>query len=83
MYARRVAAGGLLVANTIDETLQVAAALRGLYPSTLSIEVEDYDNRVLVAGPPGLSARALRAVLGRDPVLGTTLPRLRLRTLRS
>jgi spermidine synthase len=81
--ARRVAAGGLLVANTIDETRQVAAALRGLYPSTLSIEVEDYENRVLVAGPPGISARGLRAALGRDPVLGRTLPRLRLRTLRS
>jgi len=80
--ARRLAAGGLLVSNTIDETRAVARELRRHFPATLSIEVEDYENRVLVAGPRALSARNLRAALGRDAVLAETLPRLSLRTLR-
>ena len=79
--ARRLAAGGLLVANTIDETRAVARDLRRLHPATLSIEVEDYENRVLAAGPGTLSARRLRAALARDPVLAGTLPRLKVRTL--
>ena len=82
LAARRLAAGGLLVSNTIEETREVSRELRRLFPSTLSIEVEDYDNRVLVAGPRLLSARKLRSALRRDPILGATLPRLTLRTLR-
>ena len=80
--AQRLAPGGLLVANTIDETRDVTRELRRLFPATLSIEVEDYENRVLVGGPGVLSARNLRTALGRNPVLSTTAPRLKLRTLR-
>jgi spermidine synthase len=79
--ARLLAPGGLLVSNTIEETREVARELRRHFPATLSIEVEDYENRVLVAGPRVLSARNLRAALHRDPVLGATVPRLKLRTL--
>ncbi len=79
---RRLAPGGLLVANTLDETREVAKELRRLLPALLSIEVDDFENRVLVAGPRGLSVRSLRSALDRDPVLGATAPRLKLRTLR-
>jgi spermidine synthase len=81
LAARRVARGGLLVSNTIDETGEVARELRRLFPALLRVEVEDFDNRVLVAGPRGISARALRAALRSDPVLGATAPRLTCRTL--
>ncbi|MBW2267858.1 MAG: fused MFS/spermidine synthase [Deltaproteobacteria bacterium] len=78
---RRLAPGGLLVSNTIDEAAPMAAALARHFRGLISIEVEDYDNRVLVAGGRQLTARGLRAALGADPILGATLPRLKLRTL--
>ena len=59
----------------------MAAALARKLAGLISIEVEDYDNRVLVAGRAGLSAKRLRAALGADPILAATLPRLKLRTL--
>jgi spermidine synthase len=83
LAARRLAPGGLLVSNTIDEYPEVKAALRRLFPGMVRIEVEDYDNRVLVAGPRRLSGRALRAALRREPILAATLPRLRCRSLRA
>lgn len=81
LAARRLAPGGLLVSNTIDEAAAMARELRGRFPATLSIEVEDFDNRVLVAGQRVLAARALRAAVRAEPILAATLPRLRFRTL--
>jgi len=80
--ARRLAPGGLLVANTIDETRAVGEELRRLFPAGLGIEVEDFENRVLIGGPASISARALRLALARDPVLAATLPRFTLRSRR-
>ena len=74
---------GLLVSNTIDEAGPMARALGRRFRGLISIEVEDYDNRVLVAGGAALRARDLRASLAADPILGATLPRLKLRTLAS
>jgi len=79
--ASRLTPGGILVSNTLDETPAVARALRERFPRLLRIEIADYDNRVLAAGPSGLSARLLRAAVAANPVLGPTLPRLRFRTL--
>ena len=79
--ASRLAPGGILVSNTLDETPAVARALRERFAGLLRIEIAGYDNRVLAAGPSGLSARRLRAAVAADPVLGATLPRLRFRTL--
>lgn len=78
--ARRLAPGGILAVNTIDETAAVARALAGLLPHRLELRVDGYDNRVLAASQRPLAARALRAALARDPVLGATAPRLALRT---
>ena len=78
---RRLARRGLLVSNTIDESRATLRALRRLFPATVGIEVEDYDNRVLVAGPRMLDARTLRRAVRADPLLRATLPRLSFRTL--
>jgi hydroxyacyl-ACP dehydratase HTD2-like protein with hotdog domain len=52
-----------------------------LFPTTLRVEVEGYDNRVVVGGPGPLRARALRAAVGAHPVLSKTLPKLSFKTL--
>jgi len=77
---QRLARGGLLVSNTLDEHARVSRALWAQLPAQVSIEVEDYDNRVLVAGSTGLTGEALRERVGRDPVLRGSLPLLSFRT---
>jgi hypothetical protein len=79
--ARHVARGGILVSNTIDETADVAAEMRRLSPATLGIEIEEYDNRVVVGGPSVISGRLLRAAVAHDRVLSSTMSRLRFRRL--
>jgi len=83
LAARRVAPGGLLVSNTLDEFSAVAQTLGELFPALLRIDVEDYDNRIVVAGPAGLGARRLRAAVAGSPLLRETLPRLSFRTLQA
>lgn len=81
-YARRrLAPGGLLVANTLDEAPHVARSLAEAHPAVVEVRIEEFDNRVIVGGPEGLEARALRAALRESEVLGETLPVLSLRTL--
>jgi len=77
---RRLARGGLLVSNTLDEHARVARELWTHFPAQVSIEVEDYDNRVLVAGAAGLTGAALRERVAGDPVLRGSLPLLSFRT---
>jgi spermidine synthase len=79
--ARRVARGGILVSNTIDESAAVAAVMRRLYPATLGIDVDDYDNRIVVGGPAVISGRLLRAAVSSHPVLGQAKARMRFRSL--
>jgi spermidine synthase len=73
LAAARLARGGLLVSNTLDEAASVASALARRFPGLLRIEVEDYDNRIFVAGPEGLDARGLRRAVASDPVLGESV----------
>jgi len=80
---RRLAPGGLLIANTLDEARFVARSLRAVHRGVVQLEIEDFDNRILVGGPAALSARSLRAAIAASPVLRETLPVLRLRTLSS
>ncbi len=79
---RRLAPGGILVSNTLDEAPQVARHLKTLFPEVVSIDVEDYDNRILAAGTRLGPAPQLRRAIAKDPVLRETLPRLTLRTLK-
>jgi len=80
LAAARVRPGGLLVSNTIDEAPEVARALRPLFPSLVRIEVEDYDNRILAAGPASLTATGLRRAVAQDETLSESLAALRFRT---
>ena len=75
-----LAPGGLLVSNTLDEHVRVARAMRKGFGAVVSIEVEDYDNRVLVAGRAGLTGAGLRERVARSSVLAPSLPILRFRT---
>jgi spermidine synthase len=81
LAARRLAPGGILVVNTIDETEAVERALAALLPHRLELRIEAYENRVLAASDRPLTARSLRAAILRDPVLGgAPAARVRLRT---
>jgi hypothetical protein len=53
------------------------------FPAVVSIEVEDYDNRVLVAGGTGLRGAALRRRVAASPILRESLPILSFRTLQA
>jgi spermidine synthase len=81
---RRLARGGLLVSNTLDEAPFVARSLAAAHAVVVQVEIEGFDNRILVGGPAeldGLTARGLRSAIAASPVLRDTLPELRLRTL--
>ncbi|MEZ4334032.1 MAG: fused MFS/spermidine synthase [Myxococcota bacterium] len=81
LHARRLLArGGLLVSNTLDEHARVARALAQGFAQVVEIQVEDYDNRVLVGGGEALSAGALRTAVAASPILRESLPVLSFRT---
>lgn len=81
LAARRLAPGGILVVNTIDETAAVGRVLAELLPHRLELRIDDYENRVLAASTRPLVARTLRAAVAQNPVLGASeAARLRLRT---
>jgi spermidine synthase len=81
LAASRLREGGLLVTNSLDETASAGRVLRARLGRALSIEVHGYDNRILAAGPRGLTARRLRSAVAAHPILAPTLPKLRFRTL--
>jgi spermidine synthase len=74
--------GGLLVSNVLDEAREVTRSMRRLFEGVLRIEVEDYDNQILVGGPAGISGRELRRSVAGSEVLRETLHRLSFRTLK-
>jgi spermidine synthase len=78
----RLAPGGLLVSNALDEAPATASAFARLFRATLCLAVEGFDNRVLVGSPEAHSGATLRRALAREPLFAATLPRLRVRTLR-
>jgi spermidine synthase len=78
--ARLVHRGGLLVCNALDEARDVARTMRALFPASVRIGIESYDNAIVVGGPGSLSALGLRAAAAAHPLLRETLPRLSFRT---
>ena len=80
---KRLAPGGVFVTNTLDEAPIISKALRALYPKVLSIDVEDYDNRIFAAGRDLCTGAELRARIRTNPILKDTMGRLSLRTVRS
>jgi predicted membrane-bound spermidine synthase len=80
---RRLRRGGVLVSNALDEAPAVERSMRCLFPAAVRIEVEDYDNRIIVGAGEALCARALRRAVRREPLFGESLPRLSFRSLRA
>jgi spermidine synthase len=82
LAAGQLRPGGILVSNAIDETASVAREMRRLFTNTLQIEIEDYDNRVVVGARFPLSGRALRTALMHNPTLAATVRRFKIRKSR-
>jgi hypothetical protein len=82
LAAGRLRPGGILVSNAIDEGVSVAREMRRLFASTLQIEVEGYDNRVVVGAGFPLSGRVLRTALLHNPILAATARRFEIRKSR-
>lgn len=80
LAAKRLAPGGILVSNSIDEATSVRATLRALLPHVVELRVDDYDNRVFAGSTRPLEPRALRRAIAGEPALAPTLPRLRVRS---
>lgn len=83
LAARRLASGGVLVSNALDEAAFVSWSLRSLFPRVVRIDVEDYDNRIFVGGGSDLAARELRRRVAAEPELRETLDALSFRSLKS
>lgn len=79
LAAWRVAAGGVLVSNSIDEAPSVLRVMRRLFPFGLELRVDGYDNRIFAGSTQPLGARALRAAIAAEGTLAPTLGRLALR----
>lgn len=79
LAARRLAEGGVLVSNSIDEAPAVLRAMRALRPHVLELRIDGYDNRIFAGSTQPLGARALRAAIAAEGTLAPTLDRLALR----
>jgi len=79
LAAKRVAPGGVLVSNSIDEAPAVRRAMCALRPHALELRVDGYDNRIFAASTRPLDARALRRAIAADGALAATLPKLSVR----
>ncbi len=77
----RVAAGGVLAANTIHEGPRVRRALAAVAPVPLHVGVRRYYNRIYLAGHALPGVAELRRRLAAEPLLRRHLPQLALRTL--
>lgn len=78
----RLAPGGIVASNSIDEGPAVRRTLAALFPRVVEIAVAEHDNRIYVGGPAPLDAALLRAELAANALLAPTLPRLAFRRRR-
>jgi spermidine synthase len=79
--AGRLAPGGVLVSNALDEAPATARTFVRLFRASLCLAVDDFDNRVFAGCDAPCRAGELRAALAREPLFAAALPRLSLRTL--
>ena len=80
LAAKRVAAGGVLVSNSIDEAPAVRSVMSALFADLLVLRVRGYDNRIFAGSTRALDARTLRAAIAADPTLATALAKLSVRS---
>jgi spermidine synthase len=83
LSARLLRTGGILASNTIDEATEVTREMRNLFGSTLRIDIDEYENRIVVGAQFPLSGRDLRSAIRRSPVLGPTSSRFSIRASKS
>jgi spermidine synthase len=82
-HVRRVLRpGGVAVCNTLDESAEVKAALAARFRRLVRVEIDDYDNRILVASDGPLSAPALRDGVAASRLLAPSLRALSFRRVR-
>ncbi len=81
LAARRLKPGGVLVTNTLDEAPAVGRALSARFEHVVSIGIDEFDNRVLVASDATFDAKSLRASVAATPLYDDALPALSFRTL--
>jgi hypothetical protein len=67
------------VSNAIDEAAEVGHEMRRIFASTLRIDIEDYDNRILVGADFPLSGRLLRSALLQNELLAPAARRFAIR----
>ncbi len=79
--ARRVAPGGILVSNSLDEARAVRRTQRALWPSVLELRLAGFDNCIIAGSTRPLEARALRRAVAGHPSLRECLGDLRVRSL--
>ncbi len=82
LAAKRLKPGGVLVTNTLDEAPEVARALGDRFAHVVSIGIDEFDNRVLVASDTAFDARILRSRVETEPLYADALPALSFKTLR-
>lgn len=75
-----LAAGGVMVSNTLDEHGRVAQAMGEAFPCVVDIGTEDYDNHVLAGGGEGMTGAALRRAVSASPLLEESLSILSFRS---
>ena len=80
LAVRRLAPGGVLVSNSIDEGPAVARRLGALRSHLVELRIDGLANRIFVASSRELDARGLRRLIAEEPLLERTVGKLRLRT---
>ena len=80
--ARRLAPGGILASNALDEAPAVSAAVRSLFPSAVRIEIDDYDNQIFLGCSRALTGREVRRAVAATPLLVPALRSLSFRSVR-
>jgi spermidine synthase len=79
--AARLRPGGVMVSNTISETIAVTRRVRRLFPRSVWIGTRDYENRMVVSGAD-VDATRLRRAVAAETLLAEVLPRLTFTTPR-
>ena len=78
---RRLKPGGVLVSNTLDEAPAVVRQMRADFRHVVQIEIDGFDNRVMVASDLEFDARSLRGVVSAEAIYADALPALSFRSL--
>ena len=80
LAVRRLASGGVLVSNSIEEAVPVAHRLRTLRPRLVELQIDGFENRIFAASSRRFDAHSLRRAIARERLLRRTLQKIKART---